>query len=109
MNKKTIQAKRNKVLRLLDPMVKRCINHPVLNTNNSPEHEMMKCKIGYDLQKQGYEFVMEATFLNGGRCDVLSLDEARIYEVMVSETKERLESKKYPEELEIIPMRVYKE
>ena len=103
------QKKRNEVLRLLDPMKRHnYFGKNGFNTGNSYEHELTKFEIAYTHRSMGHDVVLEAFFKGGDRCDVLCLDERRIYEVLVSENEASLASKKlkYPEELTIEEVRV---
>ena len=77
-----------------------------LNSSCSDEHnlEIVKRCMGY--LKLGVPFYTEVIFNNGERADILlpSLDPPLIEEIMVTETKERLEAKSYP--FRIVEVRV---
>jgi hypothetical protein len=70
------------------------------NSNNSMEHETAKFQIFMYLRKQGHSVLVEPELkFNGGRPDIVDLNEALIYEIYVSEnikkTKED-KSSRYP-------------
>lgn len=70
-------------------------------------HIFKKLEICMELKNKKHEFITEAIFENGSRCDVLDLTDGVIYEVLNSETDEEFEKKikKYPMELEIVKVR----
>jgi len=90
-------------MRLLSNSFRVDINSVRINTTNSIEHELAKCKVAYMLIKDGRKIVTEAIFKNGKRADILDLDNFAIYEILkTEELAEALQkTKKYPEELEI--------
>lgn len=51
-----------------------------------------------------HDFLTEAIFLNGSRCDVFDITEGVVYEIVHSETEEQLREKimKYPPELAVM-------
>lgn len=57
-----------------------------------------------ELKECGHEFITEAIFKNGARCDILDLTEGTIYEILNTETEEEFKEKikNYPQELKII-------
>jgi len=80
-----------------------------LNTHNTWQHEQIKCRIAYELQKLSKEYFTEAPVgTNFGRetnkIDVLCLDDAQAIEIRVSETEDELKwkSRKIPDCLEVI-------
>jgi hypothetical protein len=71
--------------------------------NNTIAHEQTKFMVCWTLLKWGHEFVTEPIFNNGKRADVLDLHTGVVYEVIKSETEEKLADKTeaYPELFEI--------
>jgi hypothetical protein len=65
-----------------------------LNIGNDIVHELAKFLISYELALDGKRFYSEAVFKNGKRCDVLSIDDLKIFEVLYSENIEN--TKDYP-------------
>ena len=86
-----------------------------LNSHNSEKHEMIKCRICYELKKQGIHFITEATMIRdknkGCIADILILDTAEVIEILVSETEEkaRIKVQKYPDCLEVLSVTDSKE
>ena len=76
-------------------------------TNETREHVLKKLEICIELKEWNHEFITEAIFKNGSRCDVLDLTDGTIYEILSSETDEKCEQKirSYPTELRIIKIR----
>ncbi|MBU4348076.1 MAG: DUF2333 family protein [Nanoarchaeota archaeon] len=52
----------------------------------SKEHVMKKLELCMDLKENKHEFLCEAKFKTGGRCDVLDLTNGIVYEILHSET-----------------------
>ena len=79
-----------------------------MNTGNTKEHELKKCEVCYELQKQGKDFVTEAVFNNGCRADILVLDDFKVIEILKSETEEMFWSKtnNYPNGLDIEKVKI---
>jgi hypothetical protein len=75
------------------------------NITNTKSHEMKKAEVCYEALKQGFTFLTEAEFKEGGRADVYLPEVDMVIEVLCSETKERFESKNYPVK-KIIPIRI---
>lgn len=77
-----------------------------IHGQNSYLHEKTKFDLAYYLIKAGHHIETEVEFNGGGRADILDLDEAVVYEVLVSEDIIKFESKKslYPKFLTIIPV-----
>ncbi len=78
-----------------------------LNVHNSWEHELIKCRICFELKKQDVHFVTEAPMESSKRkciADILVLDTAQAIEIRVSETLKELKekTKKFPKILEIV-------
>jgi hypothetical protein len=92
------QVRENNTVRLLNKQVRIDVNKFKTNVHNSPTHEGLKKRVFNWLVKNGLSVVCEATFLKGGRADLLVLDPPLAIEVMVSETQERFEAKDYPVE-----------
>ncbi|MDP2907298.1 MAG: hypothetical protein Q8O03_05135 [Nanoarchaeota archaeon] len=74
------------------------------SSSETKEHVLKKLEICMELKEWGHEFITEAIFNDGARCDVLDLTEGTIYEILCSETEEMCEEKiqNYPEEFEVI-------
>ena len=81
----------------IDPMTSNKVNVVNLDTGNTLEHELKKAEIAYKLIQEGHTILTEAKLLNGKKPDImiLSLSNPIIYEIMVSETDERCDSKDY--------------
>lgn len=77
------------------------------SNGETKEHIMKKLEVCMELKDWEHEFITEAIFKNGARCDILDLTEGTIYEILCSETEQRFEEKiqKYPKELKIIKIR----
>jgi len=71
--------------------------------NNTIAHEQTKFLVCWTLLKWGHDFVTEAIFNNGKRADVIDITEGIVYEVIKSETEEKLADKteNYPAIFEI--------
>lgn len=80
------------------------------SATETKEHVLKKLEVCMELKEWGHEFLTEAIFKDGARCDVLDLTEGTIYEILCSETEERFEEKikNYSEELTIIKIRCEK-
>lgn len=78
------------------------------SSNETREHLAKKVELCHDLKKKKMEFITEAIFQNGARCDILSLDDGVVYEVLKSEKIEQAKKKEdyYPQELEIIFVKI---
>jgi len=102
-----LQLKRNECLNLVR-MGNRKINEIRFNDSESPEHWMKKEEICRQLSKEGKEFVTEAIFNNGFRCDVLCLDTFEVFEVICTETEASIIHKlnNYPKGLRINEVRI---
>ncbi|MBI1972957.1 hypothetical protein HYS50_03055 [Candidatus Woesearchaeota archaeon] len=88
----------------------RCGNH--LNCirfslGESLLHIYKKVEICCWLLEMKHDFLTEAIFLNGSRCDVLDITEGVVYEILHSETEEQLLEKirKYPPGVGIMKVR----
>jgi len=93
----TKQALENRTVRFLSNRYKIEINKFKTNVNHSKPHEGLKKRVLNWLVKHGYNVVCEARFKGKlGRGDLLILNPPICLEIMVSETEERLSSKKYP-------------
>ena len=71
--------------------------------NGETKQHIMKM----ELKEWKHEFITEAIFKNGSRCDILDLTEGTIYEILHTETEQKYEQKiqKYPKELRIIKIK----
>lgn len=67
------------------------------------EHEFRKFQVCWELNQRGHSFISEGIFNTGDRCDVIDLTAGIIFEIVKSEKKESLASKKekYPCDFEI--------
>jgi len=82
--------------KFIDPMTK-LHKGCVMNTHNSPEHEMKKAKIFYNCQKDGLEVYAEVPIKGTDRiADIIILDLKTpiIYEVAATESKASIAAKK---------------
>ena len=111
MNQEQLGKLRNDVLR-------HCIRHLSykrnvinLNTGNTVQHEQIKFRICYELQKQGIHYITEARMGNKAIADILVLDKSQIIEILVSESEDEVKYKvrKYPEGIEIVSVRSWEE
>lgn len=77
------------------------------SSGETKEHIMKKLEICMELKEWQHEFLTEAIFKNGTRCDILDLTDGTIYEILCSETEERFQEKikKYPQELKIVKVK----
>ena len=88
----------------LDHSVGHKRNVIVLN-NNSFTHELAKFLLSWELYKSKSPFISEALFKNRvGKADVYELDTMTAYEILVTETDERLAAKRehYPRNVTVI-------
>lgn len=71
------------------------------------EHILKKLEVCMELKGWGHEFITEAIFKNGARCDVLDLTEGTIYEILHTETEEKYRQKiqRYPKEFRVVKIR----
>ncbi len=106
MNQQDLARYRNDIISYVKiyPVKRNVIN---LNTHNSWLHESIKCRVCYELQKQGKHYVTEARMNSTKRnciADILILDTAEVIEILVSETQEEVKEKviKYPKGLDIL-------
>ena len=77
---------------------------PKFNVHNDWKHEVAKCKLLYELKKEGKQAIGEAIFKNGARADILILDTFQVIEVLNSETESEALRKEdyYPFEIDIL-------
>ena len=97
------QQRINEAKRLLDTGYRLTPYDPRINTHNSPEHELAKCKMIYDLKKEGKEVYAEAIFKNGGRCDLFIPEDYKVIEILHTEKLSDAQMKEdyYPSECDI--------
>ena len=102
--RKTKQQRINEAMKLLSPQYRTTPYDPKFNTHNTIEHELAKCKVIFDLKKQGKEVYAEAIFRNGARADVFIPEDYRVIEILHSETEKEALTKKdyYPFSLDLI-------
>lgn len=78
------------------------------NKYESKEHIMRKLELCMELKFIGHEFLTEAIFKNGRRCDVIDLSDGTIYEILHSETDKMFKINKidkYPPEFKVVRIR----
>ena len=92
--------KRNRCLQLIKPS-NRKLNEIRVSSGEGKAHQDTKIGICQQLKAQGKHFVTEAIFNTGGRADIVVLDDFRVIEILNSEKKENLASKKeeYPKNI----------
>jgi len=80
------------------------------SAGETKEHILKKLEICMELKDWEHEFITEAIFTNGARCDVLDLTEGTVYEILCTETDETFNEKvkEYPKELKIVKIRCQK-
>jgi len=66
----TIQERRNQCSRLLKDGMRINLWDPRFNVHNEWKHEVAKCKLLYELKKEGKHAIGEAIFKNGARADI---------------------------------------
>lgn len=98
------QKRINDCLQLTNKKFRLTKYDPRFNIHNNLRHELAKCKLIYELKKEGKEVYAEVVFKNGRRADLLIPEEFKVIEVLESETKAEALSKtvNYPKELEIV-------
>lgn len=91
-------------------VIKMTTKHNVLKVHgqNSYAHEKLKFDIVYLLRKNKVNIATEVEFKNGGRCDIIDLDNAVVYEILNTESLQDFEEKKfsYPSFLTLVPIKV---
>ncbi len=99
-----IQRIRNNCLRFLDKSFNIKVNVVKINVNNTLEHEVAKFIKCYELIKDKKQIITESIFKEGGRADVLCLDDMRVFEIMHTESEKEALSKvdKYPSLVDIV-------
>lgn len=73
----------------------RHVNCIRLHKNTTLKHRNKICEICNWLLDNNYSFITEAKFKDGGRADIVILEEGVAYEVMDSERK-KVRTKQYP-------------
>lgn len=99
MNPKETQEQLNYVSRFLKPNEMRHLNSIRLNPNrHHDKHNRAILERVLEYLYLGIDFITEARFVNGSRCDILlpSRVPPEIEEIMITESDERLEAKNYP-------------
>ena len=111
MNQNDLRVFRNDIKRKVITHVSVKENVVLLDSGNSWQHEQIKTRICYELQKLGKKYITECPVPKIGgsknKIDILILDDAQGIEIMVSETEEQLTRKvsKCPDCIEIIGVR----
>jgi len=74
------------------------------SNGETKEHILKKLEICIELKEWEHEFITEAIFNNGTRCDILDLTEGTVYEILCSETEEEFRQKiqSYPEDFRVV-------
>lgn len=101
---RSVQAERNEVLRLFDPMRKKHLTPEMtFNKSNTIFHEREKFHQAWEHYIKGHVVATEAYFLSGKRADIVCLDEKLIIEIAMSEKEASLVRKResYPKELKL--------
>lgn len=103
------QQKRNECANLVR-LGNRKINAVRIGRNESKTHQEIKKQICQRLEQAGRQFITEAIFKTGGRCDILNLDDFLAIEIVCSETEHSLADKrrKYPIGIKIGVIRMTK-
>jgi competence CoiA-like predicted nuclease len=109
MNQRDLMIKKKQSLSFLkfqDRMFRNCIRYSS-NRSESDKHFIAKCVICRELTNNGFEFVTEARFEQGGRCDVLVLDKGLAIEILCSEKESNVVNKvvKYPVCVEFLKLK----
>ena len=75
---------------------KQVLNDVKIHCQNTLEHELAKAEACYHLQKKGLVFYTECQLLNGGRADILILNQGDAFAIEILHTEEeaRFEDKK---------------
>jgi len=78
------------------------------NLSESREHIYKKLEVCIELMKENHKFITEAVFVDERRADVFDLSDGVVYEILNSESDKGFEEKvkRYPEELEVVRVRV---
>ena len=97
-----VQMKRNDCLQLVR-LSNRKVNEIRTGENEGKKHREVKESICKALRDEGKYFVTEAIFKNGGRADILVLDDFKVIEILDSESVESIRAKKgyYPKGLKV--------
>ena len=66
------------------------------NVHDSDKHIKKMFEIWLEHRRLRIPVLTEVTFNNGSKCDILLPSQFEIIEILVTETQERLEAKKYP-------------
>ena len=95
MNKQT-QETINYISKFLKVGEMKQLNCIRINIHDSDKHNdeiYRRCK---EYLKLGIPYLTQAVFIKGGICDILKPTIPEIEEILVTETDERFEAKKYP-------------
>ena len=82
-------------LNLID-LHSRHVNCIRLHKNTTRAHRDKIVEICNWMLDHNYKFITEAKFKDGGRADIVCLNEGVAYEVMDSEMKKKVRTKQYP-------------
>lgn len=106
-SKEMIQVKRNVCMNLVRQS-NRQLNEVRVSSGESKAHQAKKEEICKKLLSEGKHFVTEAIFKDGGRADILVLDNFTAIEIVNTETTESILRKQsaYPDGIKIEVIRV---
>jgi len=101
------QKRRNECMQLVRISNRNTVCEIRYSNSESKKHIDKKKEICAELILQGKQFLTEAIFENGGRADILVLDDFEVIEILSSETERAFEQKKdyYPRGLNIRSVR----
>lgn len=74
----------------------RHINCIRLHKSTNKEHRAKMFEICSFLIDNNHQFITEAKFVSGGRCDIVVLDEQVAIEILNTEDKNKFNKKQYP-------------
>jgi hypothetical protein len=102
MSKKSEVQHRMRITAMFQTGTKLNVIH--INAGNTLEHELTKCYECIKIAKAGEEFVTEAVFKNGKRCDVANVTREIVREIVMSESEASLlkKAKEYPMPIETV-------
>jgi len=113
MNKQDLETFRNSVLRSIVNTLGVKRNVIIISLANSWQHEMVKARICYELQKQGMHYITEPRVFikhrKEARPDILILDTAMAVEILVSETEDEVKYKtrNYPDTIQVVSVKAW--
>ena len=93
---------KNKMMRILEMRKKLDRSYNLkpnvlkFNAHSTINHEICKALVALEILKNGGTFYCEPIFLSGKRADLLEIESGTIYEILHTETDDRLKQKEYP-------------